>query len=98
MMILDFALVVLGIVAGLIAISTTVRLINGESWATANKFRTSKRVIVLLGYFALAVLFALFGDMGFGVLILLLAPAVLYMIRTSTPESRSKPPATHDAP
>jgi Ca2+/Na+ antiporter len=98
MMILDFAFVILGIVAGSIAISTTVRLINGESWESANKFRTSERAVVLLGYFALEVLFALSGDLGFAVLILLLAPAVLYMIRTSTTEPPSKPTSPPDSP
>ncbi len=97
-MILDFAFAILGIVAGAIAISTAVRLINGESWESASKFRGSERVLVLLGYFMLGVLFALSADVGVAVLTLLLAPAVFYMISTSTSEPPSKPPSPSDAP
>src|SRR5882762_650535 len=97
-MILDLAFAVLGIVVGAIAISTTVRLINGESWESANKFRAGERAIILLGYFTLGVLFALSADVGFAFLIVLLAPAMLYMISTSTSEPPPNPPSPSDAP
>ena len=97
-MILDLAFVDLGIVAGAIAISTAIRLINGESWESANRFRTSEKHIILFGYFALGVLFALSAEMGFAVLMVLLGPAMIYLLRTSPPDPRSKPPLPLDEP
>jgi hypothetical protein len=90
----EIGLAIVGTVVGAIVISTIIRLINGETWASANQFRKSEKVIFSTGYAASVIVAFTTGDdvalistvFGFPALL------VILLMQSGTPPDEQRPP------
>lgn len=82
-----------GTVIGAILVSTLIRLINGETWESANQFRTPEKAIFLVGYVMVVLLLTLSGDEILFFLLLFGVPTLIAVLtRESTPPQWRRPP------